>query len=81
MESKSTKIMPKLLPQTVSMMFKSAFDFGWSLLKDSLIPDDQTPIRSGHKDVGFRPMSVTDVSLSLGNIKEVKDKLKVVRST
>ncbi|KHN36647.1 O-acyltransferase WSD1-like [Glycine soja] len=76
-ESKSTKIMPKLLPQTVSMVFKSAFDFGWSLLKDSLIPDDQTPIRSGHKDVGFRPMSVTDVSLSLGNIKEVKDKLKV----
>ncbi|TKY48876.1 O-acyltransferase WSD1 [Spatholobus suberectus] len=76
-ESKNTKTMLKILPQTASMVFKSVFDFGWSVLKDSLIPDDQTPIRSGHKDVGFRPMSISNVSLSLDDVKEVKNKLKV----
>ncbi|XP_047182732.1 wax ester synthase/diacylglycerol acyltransferase 5-like [Vigna umbellata] len=74
--STSTNAMPKQLSQTASM-FKSAFDFGWSLLKNSLIPDEQTPLRSGHEDVGFRPMSIVNVSLSLDNIKEVKNKLKV----
>ncbi|XP_020229483.1 O-acyltransferase WSD1 [Cajanus cajan] len=77
MESKNTNIMLKILPQTVSMVFKSVFDFGWSVMKDSLIPDDETPIRSGHKDVGFRPMTFSNVSLSLDDIKEVKNKLKV----
>ncbi|KAK7401952.1 hypothetical protein VNO78_13845 [Psophocarpus tetragonolobus] len=77
-ETKGIKIMPKKLPETVSMVFKSAFDFGWSLLKDTVIPDDQTPIRSGHKDVGFRPMTITNVSLSLDSIKEVKNKLMKV---
>lgn len=76
--SSSTNAMPKQLSQTASMVFKSAFDFGWSLLKNSLIPDEQTPLRSGHEDVGFRPMSIVNVSLSLDNIKEVKNKLKVV---
>ncbi|XP_014491736.1 O-acyltransferase WSD1 [Vigna radiata var. radiata] len=75
--SSSTNAMPKQLSQTASMVFKSAFDFGWSLLKNSLIPDEQTPLRSGHEDVGFRPMSIVNVSLSLDNIKEVKNKLKV----
>ncbi|RDX57978.1 O-acyltransferase WSD1, partial [Mucuna pruriens] len=80
MESKNTKTMLKILPQTASMVFKGVFDFGWTLLKDSLIPDDQTPIRSGHKDVGFRPMTIFNVSLSLDDIKAIKDKLEVVRS-
>ncbi|CAJ1956601.1 unnamed protein product [Sphenostylis stenocarpa] len=75
-ESKSTKVMPKQLSQTASMV-KSAFDFGWSLLKSSLIPDEKTPIRSGHEDVGFRPMRFSNVSLSLDNFEEVKSKLKV----
>jgi len=79
-ESTSTKGMRKLFSQTASMVFKSPRNFGWSLLKSSLIPDEQTPLRSGHEDVGFRPMSIINVSLSLDNIKEVKNKLKVVHS-
>ncbi|XP_027927822.1 O-acyltransferase WSD1-like [Vigna unguiculata] len=75
--STSTNGMPKQLSQTASVMFKSAVDFGWSLLKNSLIPDQQTPLRSGHEDVGFRPMRIVNVSLSLDSIKEVKNKLKV----
>ncbi|XP_027343322.1 O-acyltransferase WSD1-like [Abrus precatorius] len=77
-KSKSTTITKlKMLPQTVSMVCKSVFDFGWNVLKDSLIADDQTPIRSGRKDVGFRPMAISNVSLSLEAIKEVKHKLNV----
>ncbi|ESW21831.1 hypothetical protein PHAVU_005G102500 [Phaseolus vulgaris] len=76
-ESTSTKGIGKRLSQTASVVFKSAFDFGWSFMKSSVMPDEQTPLRSGHEDVGFRPMSITNVSLSLDTIKEVKNKLKV----
>ncbi|KAL2331684.1 hypothetical protein Fmac_019265 [Flemingia macrophylla] len=76
-ESKNARTMLKSLPQTVSMAFKGVFDFGWSVIKDSLNPDAETPIRSGHKDVGFQPMTFSNVSLSLDDIKEVKNKLKV----
>ncbi|TKY48877.1 O-acyltransferase WSD1 [Spatholobus suberectus] len=76
-ESRNTKSILRILPQTVSMVFKSVFDLGWSVLKGSLIADDQTPIRSGHKDVGFRPMAISNVSLSLDSIREVKNMLKV----
>ncbi|XP_061352149.1 wax ester synthase/diacylglycerol acyltransferase 4-like [Gastrolobium bilobum] len=77
-ESKfNIKTMLKKSPQTVSNVFKSVFDFGWSVLKASLIADDKTPIRSGHNDVGFRPITISNVSLSLDSIKEVKNKLKV----
>lgn len=80
-ESKiNIKSMLKRLPKTVSMV-KSAFDFGWSVLKGSLVAKDgQTTIRSGHRDVGFRPINVSNVSLSVDSIKEVKNKLKVVRT-
>ncbi|KAJ1434526.1 O-acyltransferase, WSD1, N-terminal [Sesbania bispinosa] len=71
------KTMLKKLPQTASLLFKSVFDFGWSVLKGSLIADDQTPIRSGHLDVGFRPITILNVSLSLDSIKEVKNMLQV----
>lgn len=74
------KTMLKRMPQTAfSLVFKSWLDFGWSILKGSLIVDDQTPIRSGHKDVGFRPITISNVSLPLDSIKEVKTKLQVVR--
>jgi len=78
-ESTSTKGMVKRLSQTASVVLKSAFDFGWSFMKSSVMPDEQTPLRSGHEDVGFRPMSIINVSLSLDSIKEVKNELKVVR--
>ncbi|KAK7335481.1 hypothetical protein VNO80_27350 [Phaseolus coccineus] len=76
-ESTSTNSMRKRLSQAASVVFKSASDFGWSFLKSIVMPDEKTPLRSGHKDVGFRPMSIVNVSLSLDSIKEVKNKLKV----
>lgn len=81
MESKiKSKTMVKLkrLPHTASLIFKSLFDFWQSVSKASLIADDQTPIRSGHRDVGFRPITISHVSFSLDSIKEIKNKLKVV---
>ena len=65
-ESKNnTKSMLKRLLQTISLVFKGASDFGWSVVKGSMIADHQTPIRPGHEDVGFRPITISTVSLSL----------------
>ena len=80
-ESKiNTKSMLKRLPQIISSVFKGASDFGWSVLKGSLIVDHQTAIRPGHEDVGFRPITFLNVTLSLDSIKDVKNKLKAVSS-
>ncbi|KAK7290887.1 hypothetical protein RIF29_05653 [Crotalaria pallida] len=65
------------LSQAVSLIFGSVFDFGWSLLKGNVIEDDQTPLRSGYEDVELRPITISNVTVSLDSIKEVKDKLKV----
>ncbi|KAE9588561.1 putative transferase [Lupinus albus] len=75
---KSKNMLLQKLPETFSLV-KSAFEFWKSALKGTLTAKDgYTTIRSGHEDVGFRPINVTSVSLSLDNIKEVKNKLRVV---
>ncbi|XP_019432114.1 PREDICTED: O-acyltransferase WSD1-like [Lupinus angustifolius] len=73
----NSKNMLQKLPETFSLV-KSAFEFWKGALNGSLTAKDgHTAIRSGHEDVGFRPINVTNVSLSLDNIKEVKNKLRV----
>ncbi|KAK6151752.1 hypothetical protein DH2020_014387 [Rehmannia glutinosa] len=52
-------------------------DFGWSLLKSSVLEDDKTPIRSGEDGVEFRPITITTLSFSLDRIKQVKANLHV----
>ncbi|KAJ7981484.1 O-acyltransferase WSD1-like [Quillaja saponaria] len=60
-----------------SSVFNTISDFGWSVLKSSLVEDDQTPIRSGDEEVRFRPVTISTVSFSLEYIKEIKTKLGV----
>ncbi|XP_031481945.1 wax ester synthase/diacylglycerol acyltransferase 4-like isoform X2 [Nymphaea colorata] len=51
-------------------------DFGWSLLKSSLIVDPKSPIRSGEVGVEFKPVFISCISLSLEEIREVGEELK-----
>ncbi|RYR43400.1 hypothetical protein HN51_019568 [Arachis hypogaea] len=71
------KSMLKKLPQTIFSVIKGASDFGWSVLKGNLLVDHESPIKSGHEDVGSRPIAISTVCLSVDSIKEVKNKLKV----
>jgi hypothetical protein len=65
--------------QLFSMIFNTVYDFGWSVLKSSLIKDDRTPIRSGDEGVEFRPLAISTITFPLDHIKIIKDKLGVVR--
>nr|DAD22859.1 TPA_asm: hypothetical protein HUJ06_024322 [Nelumbo nucifera] len=59
----------------VSLLFNSASDFAWSLLKSSFLEDEQNPIRSGTAGVEFRPKTVSTVNLSLDRIGQIKEKI------
>ncbi|KAI3845535.1 hypothetical protein MKW92_047226, partial [Papaver armeniacum] len=50
-------------------------DFAWSLGKSSVLEDDVTPIRSGTFGTEFKPVSITTVTFSLDQIKQIKAKL------
>ncbi|MED6114665.1 hypothetical protein PIB30_082618, partial [Stylosanthes scabra] len=71
------KSMLKKLPQTIFSVIKGASDFGWSVLKGTVLVDHESPIRSGHEHVASRPFAISTVCLSVDSIKVVKDKLKV----
>ncbi|XP_020985014.2 wax ester synthase/diacylglycerol acyltransferase 2-like [Arachis duranensis] len=71
------KSMLKKLPQIIFSVIKGASDFGWSVLKGNLLVDHESPIKSGHEDVGSRPIAISTVCLSVDSIKEVKNKLEV----
>ncbi|GMH11068.1 hypothetical protein Nepgr_012909 [Nepenthes gracilis] len=62
---------------TVSAVCSSLCDFGWSILKSSLVEDDKTPIRSGDGAVEFRPVEISTLAFSLDQVKQIKDKLRV----
>ncbi|RDX81430.1 O-acyltransferase WSD1, partial [Mucuna pruriens] len=68
----------KRLPYIFSLAYRTISEFGWSLLKSSLIEDDQTPIRSCAEDTKVRKITISNVTFSLDQIKEVKSKLGVV---
>ena len=79
-ESKSDRFrVCKRVSQLFSLIFNTVYDFGWSLLKSSLVEDDRTPIRSGDEGVEFRPITVSTMTFPLDQIKFIKDKLGVVR--
>jgi hypothetical protein len=44
-----------------------------------MIEDDITPIRSGYEGIESLPVTLSTISLSLDQIKEIKSKLEVVR--
>ncbi|KAF8413866.1 hypothetical protein HHK36_001860 [Tetracentron sinense] len=65
----------KIVPQIFSNAFNTVSDFGWSLLKSSLVEDDRTPIRSANDGLEFRPITISSVAFSLDQIKQIKAKL------
>ncbi|CAK9149498.1 unnamed protein product [Ilex paraguariensis] len=65
------------VPRFISGMVNSVSDIGWSLLKSSVVEDDQTPIRSGEDGVQFRPVTITTITFHLEQIKQIKASLKV----
>ncbi|XP_031126544.1 O-acyltransferase WSD1-like [Ipomoea triloba] len=67
----------KAMPRVLFGAFNTVYDFGWSVLKSTLVEDDRTPVRSGDHGVEFRPIATTTMSFSLDQIKQIKDKLEV----
>ncbi|GAB4859493.1 hypothetical protein Ancab_010960 [Ancistrocladus abbreviatus] len=65
------------LTRAMSLVYNSLFDFGWSILKSTLVEDDKTPIRSGDNNLELYPMQVSTLTFSLDQFKQIKDKLGV----
>ena len=76
----SAKSIMKAVPRALTTAFNTVSDFGWGILKSTMVEDDRTPIRSGDPRVEFRPISMATISFSLDNIKKIKAKLGVVSS-
>ncbi|CAN6443619.1 unnamed protein product [Victoria cruziana] len=60
----------------LSPLWNTFQDFGWSLLKSSLLVDPRSPIRSGELGVEFKPLLISSVILSLEDIREAREELK-----
>lgn len=68
----------KRIPSTIFSFFSSISDFGWSIVKSSMVEDGKSPIRSGEEGVEFQPSVISNISFSLDHIKRIKSKLGVV---
>jgi hypothetical protein len=68
----------KKLCLDISSFFSSISDFGSSIIRTRMIEDDITPIRAGYKGIESLPVTLSTISLSLDQIKEIKSKLEVV---
>ncbi|KAI3958527.1 hypothetical protein MKW92_025903 [Papaver armeniacum] len=61
--------------EILSVLKNTITDFTWSLWKGNMLEDQASPIRSAKEDVDFRPVSISTVTFSLDQIKEIKAKL------
>lgn len=77
--SPSKKGFFRWFPSTVFSFFNSISDFGWSIVKSTLVEDDRSPIRSGEEGVESLPCVISNISFSLDQVKNIKSKLGVVR--
>ncbi|XP_071717664.1 wax ester synthase/diacylglycerol acyltransferase 4-like [Rutidosis leptorrhynchoides] len=73
----SNKSLISVVPQALSGVINTVLDFGWSVLKTSILKDSQTPIRSGKEGVEFRPIDIMTMTFSLDQIKKIKCSLQV----
>ncbi|TKY65200.1 O-acyltransferase WSD1 [Spatholobus suberectus] len=73
----STKNIWRRFSCMLSSAFNTVSDFGWSILKSSIISDDKTPIRSGDEGTEFRPISISCMEFSIDHIKDIKSRLGV----
>ncbi|KAI3903746.1 hypothetical protein MKW98_020569 [Papaver atlanticum] len=61
--------------ETLAVFKNTITDFTWSLWKGNMSEDHASPIRSPKEGVEFRPVSISTVTFSLDQIKEIKAKL------
>ncbi|KAM7498104.1 hypothetical protein LguiA_022518 [Lonicera macranthoides] len=78
-KKKNNKVLKfvKCVPKVFLGVFNTLYDFGWEVLKSSVLEDDVSPIRSGVKGVELQPMVITTITFHLDRVKEIKTKLKV----
>ncbi|CAL5403706.1 unnamed protein product [Camellia sinensis] len=76
-EKKNKEGVMKSVPRILTGFCNTILDFGWSLLKSSFVEDDRSPIRSGDDGVEFRPVTITTITFSLDQIKQIKSNLQV----
>ncbi|XP_045820672.1 wax ester synthase/diacylglycerol acyltransferase 4-like [Trifolium pratense] len=80
---KSSQLLPSKksflmkFPSTILSFFNSFSDFGWSVIKSSIIKDDKTPIWNSEEGLEFQPSVLSNLSFSLDEIKTIKSKLGV----
>jgi hypothetical protein len=77
----ANKSLFKKLYINTSYVFSSLIDFGSTIIKTRMIEDDKTPIRSGYEGTESQPFTLSNIALSLDQIKQIKSKLGVVRLT
>ncbi|KAI3837198.1 hypothetical protein MKX03_010763 [Papaver bracteatum] len=58
--------------EILSVFKNTVADFTWSLWKGNMLEDDASPIKSAKEGVEFRPVSISTVTFSLHQIKEIK---------
>ncbi|KAJ1415392.1 O-acyltransferase, WSD1, N-terminal [Sesbania bispinosa] len=75
--SSSTKSFWRRFSWLFSSAFNTVSDFGWSILKSSIINDDKSPIRSGDEEANFQPISISTMAFSIDHIKDIKSRLGV----
>ncbi|XP_059450963.1 wax ester synthase/diacylglycerol acyltransferase 5-like [Corylus avellana] len=74
LESDNKSALAKVF-QIFPLISNSLSDFGWSILKSTLVKDDRTPIRLGDEGVVFLPITISTMTFSLDRIKHIKAKL------
>ncbi|XP_052177298.1 wax ester synthase/diacylglycerol acyltransferase 4-like isoform X2 [Diospyros lotus] len=67
----------KSVPRVLSGLANTVLDLGLGFLKSNFVEDDRTAIRSGEDGVGSRPITITTLTFSLDQIKQIKAKLGV----
>ncbi|KAI3959474.1 hypothetical protein MKW98_019064 [Papaver atlanticum] len=66
---------PKIRPDDHMNKKTNVLEILSSLWKGNMLEDQASPIRSAKEDVDFRPVSISTVTFSLDQIKEIKAKL------
>ncbi|KNA10644.1 hypothetical protein SOVF_142400, partial [Spinacia oleracea] len=74
-EIKSNNTAAGIITSWVPRILSGIYDFGWSFLKSTCKEDDKTPIRSGNVGLGFLPIEISTIELSLYQIKLIGTKL------
>ncbi|CAH1433711.1 unnamed protein product [Lactuca virosa] len=74
---KDPKSIISRVPQALTCALNTVMDFGWSILKSSVLEDRRSLIHSGNKGVEFNPINITTITFSLDQIKQIKSCLHV----